>query len=363
METRRYRKTTITDVATEAGVSVSTVSAFVRGRSTVCSPETAQRIRRAIVDLHYSPGAAARGSRDRSTNTIGNTLRDATSYATLADVMFHFRLKIGVQRVMHEKGLALLTYAWDAYHPVDYATIIDGRVDGVLYAAGLEDPKPEKIAQAGLPIVVFERYRTLPEGCGAAFASELDVVNLALDHLWRLGHRRIGHVKARVETKPVYESPFETPHEFAIWRHRHYVESMTERGAYDPNLVFDGKGWSISEADALGLVDRLRALPNPLTALFCANDRLAIGIIQAARSRGLRVPEDLSVVGVDNEPAAEAAGLTTVDIPLELVGRAGTRALLRLMEGQPVEECRIMVPVTELVTRGTTSALRREGAA
>lgn len=359
MDTRVYRKSTITDVASAAGVSVSTVSAYVRGRRTVCSAETASRIDRAILDLHYSPGPAVRGSRDRSTHTIGSTLRDATSYEGLAaDIMFHFRLKIGVQRVLQEHRLALLTYPWDAYHLVDYATVIDGRVDGVLFTAEYSDPRPEKIARAGLPIVVFERYKTIPEGCGVASASEWDVVQLALDHLTELGHRRIAHVSGRVEVKPIYETPTSTPHEFAIWRCRHYREYMADRGLYDPDLVFDGRGWRISEEHALSIVDKWRAMVDPPTAVFCANDRLAMGIIAAARQRGVRVPADLSVVGVDNEPASEAQGLTTVDIPLEEVGRAGTQALLGLMAGKPVDQCRPIVPVRNLMRRGSTSAPR-----
>jgi len=359
MQTRKYRKSTITDVAAKAGVSVSTVSAYVRGRSTVCSPETAVRITNAIAELHYSPGPAARGSRDRSTNTIGSTLRDPASYETLADIMFHFRLRIGVQRAMYERGLALLTYPWDLFNPIDYGAIIDGRVDGVLFAAQFADTRPEKIARAGLPIVVFECYLSIPEGCGAAFASESDVVSLAIEHLWSLGHRRIAHVSGRIATKPSYISPYDRPHEFAIGRYQHFIELMTERSAYDPRLMVhaDG-GWRISDDQANTIVAAWKEMPDRPSAVFCANDRLAYGIVNAARAQGLRVPEDLSVVGVDNEPRSQAEGLTTVDIPLEAVGRAGAAALLDLMDGKPALECRPMIAVNDLVVRGTTAAVR-----
>ncbi|MDR3708602.1 MAG: LacI family DNA-binding transcriptional regulator [Capsulimonadaceae bacterium] len=355
MELRKYRKSTINDVATAAGVSVSTVSAYVRGRRTVCSMQTADRITRAIAELHYSPSAAARGSSDRSTNTIGVVTWDVLPYNTLADDLYYFRLNHGIQSVLNERDVMLLTYPSSIRKSTGYSAIIDGRVDGVLMGASITDDRPEKIARAGLPIVVLERYRALPDGCGAACASEADVVRLALEHLWGLGHRRIAHLSGGVDDDPHGDCQASHLHDFAIWRRRHYIDWMRQRGAYDPRLERTGGGWSISVERALAVLDAWLSLPEPPTAVFCANDRIAIGLMQAATSRRLRIPEDLSVVGVDNQPRAAAAGLTTVDVPLEAIGRAGAEALLDMMAGLPFAECRRMVGVSDLVVRQSTA--------
>jgi DNA-binding LacI/PurR family transcriptional regulator len=102
-------------------------------------------------------------------------------------------------------------------------------------------------------------------------------------------------------------------------------------------------------------------MPNRPTAVFCADDFLAYGIIDAAAAAGLSVPGDLSVVGVDNSWASASRDprLTTIDIPVEQIGRGSIEALMRAMEGAPIEDCRTAVPVTNLVERNTTGPLRR----
>jgi len=130
---------------------------------------------------------------------------------------------------------------------------------------------------------------------------------------------------------------------------------MQLHGADDPDLIGQAQGWKGIHVP--GIVARWARLPEPPTAVFCANDSLAFAVIAAARELGWRVPEDLSVVGVDNSGVTEdyRPPLTSVEISIESVGREGVNALFRLMQGAPLEECRVTVPVTEIVVRSSTT--------
>jgi DNA-binding LacI/PurR family transcriptional regulator len=355
MSVRKFRKSTITDVAVAAGVSKGAVSAYVSGRTSVCSAETAERIEKAISELHYSRGPVMRGARDRSTDTIGVVLHELRAYDDVLDDHYNFRLRCGIQSVMNEHELALMTYPASALNNLaNYSPFVDGRVDGLLMGAGLRDTRPEKIASAGLPIVVFGRYKLLPYGCGAAFASEKDIVELAMDHFWSLGHRRIAHVSGPIADVPMTFGNPDSVHEASIWRFRHYVDWMSERRAYDPLLHFSAEDWKLSDDRANFILDFWSVLPNPPTAVFCANDQLGISLMRVARSRDLHVPGDLSIIGVDDDMRSAPAGLTTVNAPIEEVGRAGANALLDLMTGANTADCRRMIPVTELIVRNST---------
>jgi len=99
-------------------------------------------------------------------------------------------------------------------------------------------------------------------------------------------------------------------------------------------------------------------LEHPPTAVFCANDAQALDVIAAAQAAGLRIPQDLSVVGVDNSAWTRDSTppLTTVEIPVEEIGRQAVKALLRLIQGEPMERCRTAVPLGTLVVRSSTAA-------
>lgn len=351
---RQYQKATIKDVAAQAGVSVTTVSHFVSGRSGTCAPQTAQRIRAAIDDLQYTPSYFTRGLRPRPTRILGACV---TNPSDLQGDQRHSRLERlwrGLIEVADETDYSLLHYPASVRYGTTCDMFLNGSVDGVFFNSTHGDPRPQKTAAAGLPTLLFNRLLEQPPGCGAVYAREADTVALALSHLWQRGHRRIAHLAGPVEPSSSEVVGDYAQSDIAIERQRGYIAWLTERTAFDPDLLLGGRAWLADHAAAA--VARWRALPDPPTAVFCANDALAIGVINAARALNWRVPADLSVVGVDNTAATSESDppLTTVDIPAETIGREALRALLRLMDGAPAEACRIVVPVTDLVVRAST---------
>lgn len=371
---RRFVKSTIKDVAAHAGVSVTTVSCFVNGRAGSCSVETAERIRQAIADLHYVPGPTVRGARQTATRTIGVCVESSADLDEASDPRNSYQERVW-RAIIRESDAArymLMHYPADIRHGQSADAFLNGRIDGLLLGARRGDERPHTVVAAGLPTVVLSRATRLPAGCGAVYANEADTANLALSHLWELGHRRIAHLAGPVELPlagydgvlPVplarlAGDPEATPSDAATRRCESYIVWMRARDAYDPALLAFAPSWFWGDADRA--LEAWRALPDPPTAVWCANDEIALQLIQAARGRhGLSVPEDLSVAGVDNRSvgADQTPSLTSVDIPAERMGQEAMRLLIRLMEGGKSEPIQIALPITRLIARASSAAPR-----
>ena len=357
---RQYKKSTIKEVAAEAGVSTTTVSIFVSGRENVCSAETAERIRSAITALNYTPNSLAAGLHRRTTSTIGVSIMSLADMS-LADMslpedprsssfLYIARLERGIALQADEEGLALLHYPRAIRFGEGIEPFLDGRVDGLLFHS-LDNSRPEWLAAAGMPTVMLARSRNLPKDCGTACADETQTAALALSHLWDLGHRRIAHFAGPVGVFPALG---EVEDDTAVGRLEGYAAWLKDRGAFDPVLIEYTGSWAVPNARAA--LERWRRLPQPPTAIFCANDAQALDVLSAAQAMNRRVPQDISLVGVDDSIPARRSQppLTSVHVPLEDIGREALRSLLRLMAGAKLEECRVTSPVTQIVVRATT---------
>jgi LacI family transcriptional regulator len=191
--------------------------------------------------------------------------------------------------------------------------------------------------QLHFPFVLIDHQGT-EEDCPAVGAANWSGGYNATEHLIELGHKRIGHITGSmdlgcaVDRLAGYQSALKT----------HHLEE-------DPELVYEG---DFAQPDgyvgALALLD----LPTPPTAIFAANDVMAMGVMDAVRSRGLRVPEDISIVGFDDIPQASLVrpALTTINQPLEKMGRVATQILLNMLDNPENQKTRIELP-THLVTR------------
>jgi LacI family transcriptional regulator len=375
---REFRKATIYDVAARAGVSVTTVSLLLKGKREVCSAETARRIRDAITALGYAPGPAIRSIRERESRTIGVCVGLPHQKEPLRRNVVAEQIWRGLVQVADEQGYALRHYPREIRDSPDPSPFLDGRVDGVIMAPAYQDPRPERLVRAGLPTVLIGSAADVCEGCGTAYGLEGDIVDLALSHLWDLGHRRIAHVAGPTEAVAPAALPKEgdpadeeapppplsyVPSEAAIQRRERYARWMLARNAFDARLVAEAGAWHLTAEDAHAVVAAWREMADPPTAVFCANDGIALPVIEAVRAAG-GVPGDLSVVGVDDTLAGLIAAppLTSVCIPGEEVGAEAARCLLRRMGGAPAEECRVGVPATRIAVRKSTAppARRRD---
>ncbi|RDH97868.1 LacI family transcriptional regulator [Curtobacterium sp. AG1037] len=329
------RPPTIIDVATRAGVSKSLVSMVMRDDPGV-SPARRSAVLAAAADLGYRPNRAAAILAGTRTRTIGVVVDDFRNpwYVPMLD---------GIRAALAPHGLRLTladTRANEHLGSSPLDDLLSLRVDGVVLAAeGFADA----VVPADVPVVVAGERATVPTGLDVVASDEAAGGRSATGHLLELGHRRIVHVTGS-------GGP-------AAARRAAAVERMVAAGV-TPVVVGDGP-----TAEATGYEGTRRALAEhpDTTAVFAANDVMAMGAIAAVRDAGLRVPEDVSVIGHDETPLAGSplVRLTTVDPHNDEVGRLAAERLVRLI-GAPTPDAaplRLLVPPS-LVVRSTTAPPR-----
>lgn len=325
---------TITDVARVAGVSVATVSKVINDRYGVARP-TAERVRSVIDELGYESSIVARSLRSHRTGLIGVLVAEFEPFSV--------ELLKGLSAAARNSGYQLLAYSgggsvesqvgWERRSLSQLSgTLIDGAI--------LVTPS---VVGDGyrIPVVAVDPH-TGPTDLPTVDSDNFAGAQAAVGHLIKLGHRRIGFLGGR----PDLES--------ARRREEGYRQTMAAAGLpVDPALVRAGEFRMESTErparELLGGVDRP-------SAIFAANDLMAIQVLQVARSIGLRTPQDLSVIGFDNIPEAAAAtpGLTTVAQPLNAIGQAAMQLLLGLLRGEELPQRHIQF-ATELVLRESTA--------
>jgi LacI family transcriptional regulator len=307
----------ITDVATAAGVSPATVSVVLNDVDGArVAKETRERIRAAAAELGYTPNTVARGLRTQRTHTIGLVSDHVvtTPYAG--------RMILGAQEAAWEAGFVLMlvnTGGDERLERESLQSLIDRQVDGLIYATmyhRVMNP-PELLARR--PSVVLDSE--VPDGSAPYVVPDeerggYDATRLLLD----AGHRRIAYLR---NANPVPASQL---------REVGYRRALDEAGvAFDPSLVVTEEALSSGGERA---TETLLSMADPPTAVFVFNDRMAIGVYRATRHAGLAIPDDLSVVGFDDQElfAAELdPGLSTVALPHQAMGRWAAQRLVRLI--------------------------------
>ncbi len=324
------RSASITDVAKAAGVSVSTVSRVLNARVDVAD-DTQQRVLAVIDELGYTSNLAARSMRSRRKNLIG---------LVVPDIGFPYSIEImkGINRAIAESTFDLLLYTTGdvkksgaALHEQHYVSLLNNSIaDGVIIVASAA---ADFISDA--PIVSVDPHGkdpNYPYVQGTNYEGALQ----AMEHLLRLGHRRIGFITGRPEIGSGQR------------RLKGYRDALTNAGIeLDDQLLVAGD-FSTDTGRKCAL--QLFSLQEPPTAIFAANDQSAIGVFLAASEVGVRIPEDCSVVGFDNIPEARYMGLTTVDQFLEEMGYIAVQMLAKLIDKEPLVE-RVHKMPTELVER------------
>ncbi len=334
--------TTIRDVAREAGVSVATVSRVLNGVGPV-SATTAERVRQVIARLEYVPHGGARSLTTRRTRVVGVVLPE-----TYGD--FFSEILRGVERVARPAGYHLLISASHSDSAETEAVLrtLHGRIDGLVLmmpgpgSRGLFRSLPRRV-----PVVLLN-------GRGGGHPT-LRVDNrrgarLAVDHLLALGHARVALIAGPEGNADAAE------------RRQGYRDALAAAGLpADPGLELAG---DFREESGFAAGRELgRRVPRP-TAVFAANDAMAIGALAGLRASGLGVPEDLSLVGFDDIPTARylKPALTTVRVPLaEVGGRAVERLLLALDAGSPPAPADEVVAPTLSIRESTQPAVSAAG--
>lgn len=329
----------LSDVAARAGVGRSIASRVLNGDPTVSTrPETRHRIIAAARELNYTPNAIARGLKLARTNTLGLVLPNL-AYAVNAEIIQ------GAERRAAAEGYVVLVADGDEFsrEGTPYRQLLlEGRVDGLLVAsATTSDQVLSAILSQRVPcVLVNRRGHGLPQSVSLDDAAG---IRLALEHLAGLGHTRVAHVAGPHETDTGGRRAAgfrEAAHALALDETATPVveESFSEEGGY-------------------ASIARLLALPEPPTAIVFASLAAAIGGIAGIVAAGLRVPEDMSIVGFHDAPIAAYLNppLTTVRMALREMAEQAVDLLVRQIEGVEVAS---VVVTTEpvLVERGSTRA-------
>jgi LacI family transcriptional regulator len=330
------RRATVHDVAQAAGVSVSAVSKVVRGAYGV-SPQMRARVTAAIEELGYRPHAGARAMRGRSF-TIGVVLVELKS-------PFLPEVAQGISDELEQtpyEDVIIVTGVSPERQKRKIEALLDRQVDGlVLVAPWLDVAWIENLAKS-VPVVAVALHGS-PRYFDTVVDDDQLGARLVVDHLVEAGHRRIVHTSmAPAET----ESTFVLSHT----ARRRGFEAAMRRHHLEPDVI---ETWYSEEGGyraALQAFDRVE----PPTAIFAGADIAALGVLRAAEEQGLRVPEDLTVVGYDNIYMATIGrvSLTTVDQSGHLTGSASARLLLERIDGRTEPKQFVVAP--RLFTRGTS---------
>ena len=335
---------TIYDVAKMAGVGVGTVSR-VLNNSTRVSPETHEKVLSAIRVLGFRRSKIAR---QLSTGIQHRNIGAIMPYITPPSFVERLR---GMQTALNHQdndfNLILYTVSEpDRQHEQLLAIIDQSTLDGLLITTlNVSAEERELLTQAGIPFVLLSDVCTGEMNCISA--DNIHGGYLATQHLLELGHRRVGYVGD------------EFPNDYGVptgeLRYKGYVSALAK---YD--IPFQAEYVRLGlhgEETAHRLTQQLLSLPEPPTAIFAMSDIQAVGCILAIREAGLRVPEDISVIGFDDVQLSRYLGLTTVRQHLEQSGYLGMQILLDMLM-TPEQVTPRQLPPLELVVRGTTQPYR-----
>ena len=323
---------TIAYIAESAGVSVPTVSKVLNGRSGV-SDETRSRVEELIHRYGYR-----KPPKNRS-NLVELVFRELES-------MWAVEIIRGVERAARRNKVSVLVSEFGLQEAPE-RTIDDTlgrRPQCVLSVAWLSPEERDQLQAKGIPFVVFDPNRELPEGVPFVGATNFRGGQSATRHLIELGHRRIAMI-----TGP--------DHPFCLARTAGYSSALVEAGLpVEQDLLVKAQ---LTREDGCVAARALLSRPDRPTAVFTANDMQALGVYQAARELGLRIPDDLSVVGFDDVPAVAWADppLTTVHQPLADMAVAATELALALGRGDDVPQVGLEI-ATSLTVRESTAPPR-----
>ncbi|MFF8971811.1 LacI family DNA-binding transcriptional regulator [Streptomyces sp. NPDC014995] len=323
------------DVARLAGVSQKTVSRVFNGERYV-SAEVRRRVLEAAEELGYRLNSAARALASGRTRSIGVVTLGTALYGPAS-------LLIGIERAARDAGYALRVVNTLEGDPAGVAgaveSLLEQGVDGIVVSEPIDEGAV--LRSVDVPVLVFGAPvafggpRVVAVGVGAE-----QLARTATEHLLDLGHVTVHHLAGPQQW-------FAARDRLDGWR-----AALAARGREQPPVI-EGD-WSAASGYAAG---RELALDSGLTAVFAANDDMAIGLIRALSDAGLRVPDDVSVVGFDDIPVSAyvTPPLTTVRQPFDAVAREGLRLLVRAVEKPDVELPPANDPPVELVLRASTA--------
>jgi len=333
-------KVTSHDVAQQAGVSRTTVSYVLNNVETAnISEQTKQRVLHAAAQLGYVPNAAAQMLAGQRSRIVG-LIFPRREWHT-ATHLFLLQVMDGLMTTVEQQGIRLLIDAVDGTIEDAYTDLVRAkRIDGlVLIDVPVDDPAIIQLRRDDFPVVTLGY--TYAEFCSVDVDNRASAM-MAVNHLLVQGHRAIGCI-TNYPTRPTRINERVDGYEAAL---------IAAGIPVDPALIIDG---NYSPESGLVAMQKLLARADYPTAVFVASDVVAFGAVQAIHAHGLRIPEDIAVVGFDDVPLANycTPPLTTVRMPATEMGRLAGDLLVERIAGQPAE--RHLQLETMLVVRASST--------
>jgi len=332
----------IKDVARLAGVSVGTVSNVINRPETV-SLETRRRVRAVIDELGYVRSEHARQLRAGRSRIIGLLVLDMGN-------PFFVDVARGAERTARGAGVGVMVCnsGQSAREESEYlALFAEQRVRGVLVTPADETGQGvESLRRAGIPFVLVDRVGVATDGCSVS-VDDVTGGALAARHLVDAGHRSIAYVSGPGHLRQIQD------------RRAGALDALAESGL-GPETLTELPTETLDVAAGRDAGARLLGLPRRPTAVFCANDLLALGVLQSLFAAGLSVPGDMAIVGYDDIEFAAAAAvpLTSVRQPAVAMGTLAAQMLIEETDGHSAHEHRQVVLQPELVVRRSTLTAR-----
>jgi DNA-binding LacI/PurR family transcriptional regulator len=352
-----YMSVTIYEVAKKAGVGIGTVSR-VLNNSPKISPQTRARVLKAIKQLNYQPHAMAQGLARKKTHTIAILIPFFTGY-------FYVELLKGIQQAVSQHKYDLILYCIDDVNKRDTylkRAFQQRRVDGVLLiSSSLPDHYAKEFRSRRLPLVLVDAFH--PE-FDSITVNDQDGACSAVRHLIAFGHQRIAMITGHLECPPsqhrldgcqraLAEAGLTLPASMLVSSDGMAGEAAAINDGFNKEAGYQGMKHFLERNGGTN-----GASQRP-TAVFVACDIQAIGAMKAIRECGLRIPEDIALVGFDDIELAEYVGLTTVRQPMFQMGKQGVERLMALMDDPQLPRQHVRIE-TALVVRESCGAKKTD---
>lgn len=346
------RPATLKDVAEAAGVATTTVARVVNKTGFV-SEETRASVLKAVEKTGYRVNSLAQSLKRNRSFVIGHLLRSVIPNP------FYLQVARGVEEVAHARGYTVLTLNVQGEAEAErrgIETFLNWRSDALIFTTPIDEKNVEYAVKCRVPVVQVERPRS-PIGHHITVRNYAGAL-AAMQHLIDLGHRHIAYVGA---------APGQQRNDLADYVERErfgaYEDALRAIGSYRGDLVLFGEPYSIGSATAQGhgydATRQLLARADVPTAILTSNDILAAGALQAIHEAGLRVPDDLSVIGFDDTLAAYLSPLlTSVSLPARRLGMAAAELVIDGLEDATLPKQQHLQFDAELILRRSTAVPR-----
>lgn len=319
---------TIYDVAKKAKVGIGTVSRVINNSPQI-SPKTKEKVLKVIKELKYQPHALAQSLARKRTNTIACIVPFFTGY-------FFIEILRGIQREISYYGYDLILYSVDEIEKKEVflrRTLREKKVDGVLLLSlEISDQDVNKFLQAKFPIVLVDSYH--PQLDSITIENEQGAY-LATHHLLELGHRKVAIITGQLSSLPSlirlkgYKKALKS---YNINLNEHYIIAVD---SYEDMEITSNHGFN-KTAGYRAMHKLINLNDERPTAVFVSSDIQAIGAMKAISEHGLRIPEDIAIIGFDDIELAEWVGLTTMRQPMFEMGRLAVKRLIDKINNNPL---------------------------